>query len=331
MNQFFRKLEPASARLQTLWHRHAVGAVLPLADRQWRLEAAPAAPVSGVTVYAKLGTAECAVWLNDPDWRTAAGEILGVVPEALDPLPPTLIQAALECFAAAALAALEKTSGMACSVTRLDTGLSKAPAAACRFALRPPEGPVVTGAWTVMTADPDWRERIAGALRQLPARAGALPGNIILPAVISLAEWRAKADTLTGLAAGDVALAPVGGPEYRLTIAKRLRFRARLEKGVLTVEGGTMAETTPQKTDSGDLPPSVKELEVDLRAEVGNMAVTLDQLRRLGVGQVVEFATPVASPVILSVNGKPYADGELVDVGGRVGVRIVALRQGGAE
>lgn len=64
---------------------------------------------------------------------------------------------------------------------------------------------------------------------------------------------------------------------------------------------------------------------VDVRAEVGRMTVTLGQLRRLGEGQVVEFDAPVEHPVILRVGSKAVATGELVDVGGRVGVRIVAM------
>ncbi len=115
------------------------------------------------------------------------------------------------------------------------------------------------------------------------------------------------------------------GAERFLTVGGKVRFAARLKDGVLSVEGGSMTDTANATAPDQELPASVDGIEVELRADVGRLTVTLDQLRQLGAGQVVEFSTPVESPVTLSVGGKAFASGELVDIGGRVGVCIVDI------
>ena len=93
-------------------------------------------------------------------------------------------------------------------------------------------------------------------------------------------------------------------------------------------DGNVIADADSSAGESGlgvaELQP-VAAAEVELRVEVGRLSVTLAELQRLAVGEVVEFPVPVEAPATLVAGGRPVATGELVDVGGRVGVRIVAL------
>ncbi len=91
--------------------------------------------------------------------------------------------------------------------------------------------------------------------------------------------------------------------------------------------GGRRALCGRKNNERCEGSPRLDSIEVDVQARVGRLAMTLGQVRLLGAGQVLEFSTPVESPVTLLANGRPVATGELVDVGGRVGVRIVAMAE----
>jgi type III secretion protein Q len=67
------------------------------------------------------------------------------------------------------------------------------------------------------------------------------------------------------------------------------------------------------------------QLPVRLTFEVGRLEITLAELRKLGPGSVVELGRNVAEPVHISAQGRPVGQGELVDVEGMVGVKIVRL------
>lgn len=334
MPSLFAKLDPDAARLQTLVHRHAAGLAFETDGRRWRHEPGGATAVTGPVAYGALGRAEFSVWLNEPDWRVAAASVLGVGPGDLDGLPEPLLIASLECFADAALAGLEQATGLPAALTRFAPENSSAPSSACRFTLRADGGPAIAGAWVVAGADAEWRRGIEESLRRLPAVRAVLPDDMPVPAAVALGVWTMTVAEAESLAVGDVALSPAGAERVAI-IGGRLRCAARLRDGVLTVEGNTMTDAEPAPAPEDDseqggaalAPEAMDAVEVDVQARVGRIAMTLGQLRQLGAGQVVEFSTPVETPVSLVVGGKTVARGELVDVGGRVGVRITAMAE----
>lgn len=67
---------------------------------------------------------------------------------------------------------------------------------------------------------------------------------------------------------------------------------------------------------------SEMDIPVTLSFEMGHKTVTLAQLRDLGVGSVLELASPVSMPIGLYVGGRKIGQGELVDVEGTAGVRV---------
>jgi type III secretion system YscQ/HrcQ family protein len=81
--------------------------------------------------------------------------------------------------------------------------------------------------------------------------------------------------------------------------------------------------------DSLDNRPEGSDLLADiplqLAVELARVPVTADEVVALKVGQVIELHRSPGEPVELSVNGKVVARGELVEVEGQLGVRVLSL------
>ena len=76
------------------------------------------------------------------------------------------------------------------------------------------------------------------------------------------------------------------------------------------------------RMDSGDL---LGDIPLQISVELARVPVTAEQVVALRVGQVVELRRAPGEPVDLSVNGKVIARGELVEVEGQLGVRVLSL------
>ena len=68
----------------------------------------------------------------------------------------------------------------------------------------------------------------------------------------------------------------------------------------------------------------VDELPVKLVFVAGETEVPFRQLRDMAPGYVFDLREPVDGHVEVRANGRPVARGELVEVAGRLGVRILA-------
>lgn len=79
-------------------------------------------------------------------------------------------------------------------------------------------------------------------------------------------------------------------------------------------------------TDVGKLP-------VEITAEAGRVMLTVAQLTKLAAGDVLTLPEAVLGPVELRAGSALVARGELVDVDGRRGVRIIEVppRFGGRD
>ncbi len=69
------------------------------------------------------------------------------------------------------------------------------------------------------------------------------------------------------------------------------------------------------------------EAHVELVVQLGTMRLTLRQLGELATGTVVALGRPLAGPYEVRAAGRLIGQGELVDVDGEVGVRIVSLQE----
>jgi type III secretion protein Q len=144
------------------------------------------------------------------------------------------------------------------------------------------------------------------------------------------------APQLAALAAGDVVvlddlrLNPERGGPARLR-AGRLVFPLNVAPGGLATvaeapyetrscEGDPMPETTGVPSTE-----RLAALEVEVAAEIGRVVLSGREIAGLGPGSVVELRRPLGGPVDLLVQGRLIARGELVDVDGEVGVRVLEV------
>jgi type III secretion system YscQ/HrcQ family protein len=91
--------------------------------------------------------------------------------------------------------------------------------------------------------------------------------------------------------------------------------------GVHTFSGSRrMDESTT--SEAGEL---LNDIPLQIAVELARVPITADQVVALRVGQVVDLNRVPGEPVELSVNGKIVARGELVEVEGHLGVRILSM------
>ncbi|MBU4484718.1 FliM/FliN family flagellar motor switch protein [bacterium] len=76
---------------------------------------------------------------------------------------------------------------------------------------------------------------------------------------------------------------------------------------------------------SEDVLDFASDIPVQLVAVMGKKTSTMQDLMDLTVGEVVELSRPLNESVDLVANGKLIARGELVDIDGKMGVKIIKM------
>jgi type III secretion system YscQ/HrcQ family protein len=84
-------------------------------------------------------------------------------------------------------------------------------------------------------------------------------------------------------------------------------------------------EPTGETTISGSK-PDIGSLPLRLHVIVGEREFTLAEVKTLAPGTIVELEATKSDPVHLMVNGKIIGDGELVDVEGKLAVKVLGWR-----
>lgn len=166
------------------------------------------------------------------------------------------------------------------------------------------------------SARPDRGEDGTARLLVGLARKGCLAADVFL----ENGQYQAR---ITGLVAGDQ------------SFPRRVPSEADESAAEALGESGDEEFTNPEmrnplaesgalddRMDSGDL---LGDIPLQISVELARVPVTADQVVALRVGQVVELRRAPGEPVDLSVNGKVIARGELVEVEGQLGVRVLSL------
>lgn len=195
-------------------------------------------------------------------------------------------------------------------------------------------------------------ERPAGLARQAAQSSALARARVQMPAALAWAPI--SRFELLGLALGDVIVPTAHGVELpgiaapqapaRLYVsARRGRYvsgRARVARGrwrfEITQVGPMRAEemmTQADEPSSQDEPVSeadtshlMEEAELVLEVRVGQARLSVQELASLRVGQVVDLGAPLGQPVSLVAGGEVIGAGELVNVEGRLGVRVTSRR-----
>lgn len=105
------------------------------------------------------------------------------------------------------------------------------------------------------------------------------------------------------------------------------RFGAEADR--LIVESGYRRRVPSANAPLSPSPDdALEDVTSELTVTLGAVSLSLRQLSELSVGQVISLQRPLAGPFEIHVGGKPIGRGELVDVEGSLGVRVVTLEPG---
>ncbi|MGC4115719.1 MAG: FliM/FliN family flagellar motor switch protein [Myxococcales bacterium] len=105
-----------------------------------------------------------------------------------------------------------------------------------------------------------------------------------------------------------------------------LSERMRHERKKNGWEENTNVGNKPEDVQA-DAAELLNDVPLQISVELARVPITAEELVSLHVGKILELGKAPGEPVDLSVNGKIVARGELVEVEGQLGVRIVGMAQ----
>lgn len=190
----------------------------------------------------------------------------------------------------------------------------------------------------VLEADDLGLMLLAGLLSRVPPRGTDVCDESALPVRLRAEIGCADLPTaeLRALGAGDVILLDqyLVGPEGELWLGipqgQGLRVRAEHSSYFVT-QGWTslMTQTVPPAEDAPPAEPlDLDAVPVRLTFDLGDRALPLAELRALQPGAIFDLQRPLADgPVMIRANGALIGTGDLVEVEGRIGVRVGTLGQ----
>jgi len=92
-----------------------------------------------------------------------------------------------------------------------------------------------------------------------------------------------------------------------------------------SLEESSSLETAPVANDEASAQEVVENMQTYLSVELGKVSLSLLSLADIKRGYVLELAQKPGDPVDLVVGGKAIGRGELVNVEGELGVRVISL------
>jgi type III secretion protein Q len=177
---------------------------------------------------------------------------------------------------------------------------------------------------------PHAAECLARYLERLPAPTTLAFAAVTLPARVEAGrQWLTVAEC-RALQPGDVVLLETPAPDSaRLVIGDRLGARVcQGDDGWLLGEplGSLDLARTPPMLDS-ELDATLDELPLEVICQVGQLRLTLADLRGLGEGSVLPLNADQPGRVELLLNGRRLALGELIRLGEGLGVRLLRMER----
>lgn len=259
-------------------------------------------------------------------------------------VPETLVAATLEATLAPWIGRLEKAAGVEIAFRGMsvaDRGVAAAAPLSFRLPAMAESG--------VIAVTPSANL----ALPKLPAISWTTGDALVLRLPLAVAEVGVSTAELEQLGAGDVVVLPGATPqsvaEVQLAISPGVSIIARIDGRKLTVAGvgksmspndaatgakpapATKPATPAAKPAAATAPEpvmpaaAIEELPLRIVFDLGDIELTLAELKALVPGQVIDLAREPGSAVRVTVNGRRIGAGEIVEIEGRLGVRITEL------
>ena len=84
-------------------------------------------------------------------------------------------------------------------------------------------------------------------------------------------------------------------------------------------------DSAPAAEQQAPAQTDINAIAVQLTFDIGHQDIPMSEVAKLAPGYTFQLSRPISSPVIIKVNNKPFAEGELVDVNGQLGTRITRV------
>ncbi len=150
-------------------------------------------------------------------------------------------------------------------------------------------------------------------------------GSIRRGDIVSIEDWSSSGAAL-------LVTADLGGPSGRrlVGLAEGSRITLQQSREIAMNRDIPLPEMSAGEDDAANLPlDRLDALEVTLRFEIGELSLSLGELRSLRAGHVFELAHPLnRSPVRILAHGNVLGKGHLVAVGDQLGVRVSEFAPG---
>lgn len=349
-------LAPEAVAASNRFFADGAAAVFRLGGREWRLSACAACRAARWEVGLTMEVAgrPAAIYLSNQLLSLWEGCALGARDFAA--LPEELRAAALEARLEEALRNFTARIGQPVTLSScsLEPETSWYTDEAVPLRLERDDGLVVFAA---LSAAPEGLAFLAEVFRAVaePSSPARRYGAIPIAAVVVLPGPQLSREEFAGLVVGDIILAkPKKTEQIGLSVLLRIgaaALPARWEQTKLTLEGGKVimdeddfqSQTAGVTTHSGESavedgsPPDsgmetssgavlrLDDVPLPVRFELGGLTLSLRELSGLTAGHVFTLAAPSSAPVRIVLSGRCLGTGSLVDVGGRIGVRVEEL------
>ncbi len=268
---------------------------------------APHPDPHAATAEVRLGALAIEVQASARGVRAIAQRVLGGPAELAAPRPLTEAERAMWCVA---IAAALDDAGLGGEVWPVERSPGAARGDVVELVARAP----AIGAMTVVVAVPPELLARAAPARPVPPWTFAVP-------VLVARTWLAPG-ALGALAVRDVIVVE---PVLALVVGDGLVRLDPVGAAPAAVEATVASEYGARPMAMAD------DARLELTVELGSIRLSLRQLGELAVGQVVSLGRPLAGSFELRAGGRSIGRGELVDVDGEVGVRVVALETDPAQ
>ena len=330
------RLTRNEAQARTTIAQRAGGLPLRLGTAAWQARLQPVAAASaadagpGYVVRLEWAGAAMALCLPAAAIEQALAGVLGGA--ALPPVPSTLADAVLEAGMGALLQDLQALGRGTPQL--LDWGPAHAealPPHACDLYLAADDGVhAIAGS---LHLDGLGLLLVAGLVGKRPPLPGPLDDSLPLALRAELGFTRLPASDAAAIAPGDVVLMDA----FFATADRALWLSPDGARGVHVRWPAPSDATSPPRLTviqpwtetmpaSPDAPPAqaatLDSVPVRLSFDLGEVSLTLAQLRALQPGQTLDLGHPLAGAVRIRANGALVGEGDLVEIDGQIGVSV---------
>lgn len=175
---------------------------------------------------------------------------------------------------------------------------------------------------------------ILSGLDRLKTRSFAVPSDFPLGLRLELGTQVLSVSQLHALRQGDALIPedwPLAHGQVRARIGPFLA-PALLQNNRLVLSGAlhskqfaseTRDMSVPTHDATGVQPVDLDSIEVSLSFEFGRWPISLGEMKNLANGYVFDLARPVDGPIDIMANGKLLGRGEIVQIGDKLGVRLI--------